>query len=859
LPTLQADIRRNLSLIKKRDLYDFLELTPRSGLETLSQKAKETYNKNIRLGKKDDESTAANRLSGHAQTIFSSQMEKEKYDNTIAIEAMEGLHGLIEVAGGDKFISLDALDALVRQAIERGVNRDDSRAYIEEYAEKRDWRVQSTEKLPSHDLKLCGFCSTLARSPNDTHCPRCREPLSLPCPRCGSMTPTHDERCSKCACITGLAPVISNLLRAGKELADRGDLTGALEPLNQALAYWPDWAPAREAKQRVEATLQQRESEIGQIEDLVLSRQLIKARVTLEHLIPTWRTARADDLRRRVQEGLDRANDFVQQAELLRASGRNEEALPKYEKALSQCTDLERAQRMLASTPPPPPTGLDVEALPRGFRLRWEAPRDAWGVLRYRVLRKVGGPPIHPGDGTVVAEVEVTRLDDSVVESGSHYHYAIYSLRGKLPSPDCVHEGPFLLTLEVEDLKATGGDGQIALQWRTPAGCKRVEIWRSAGNPPEVGGDSDTVPQDLVRNRSELIDAGLVNETTYGYRLCCVFNDLNGREIMTRGKTIQATPCSPPPRVLAIEAGTDAPGGGISLRWNNPERCAITVLRSDRPAAVPVGAIVSLGTLPTLGHRLTEVGPLSATDPAPRADKPHYLIFSTNRLQATYCGSVEYLELCDLSSSQRNGQLILQWPWPDGCQQVEIFETREDEGPPITGVNGKLMARREGEQEAVVSHSLEDIATGRTRFHVRCVRAEREGTKVVGPGLSIVARVVRSRVLHWHFRRTWLDRLSRLLRVRGGPRHLVLKTGGGLSVVSRLRLVGKVNQFPESPTDGRCLLEWQPGSSDSDKEEVCLAVAPWPDAPRGEVFCRLFAEPENAIRIVHPLADHVVL
>jgi hypothetical protein len=73
---------------------------------------------------------------------------------------------------------------------------------------------------------------------------------------------------------------------------------------------------------------------------------------------------------------------------------------------------------------------------------------------------------------------------------------------------------------------------------------------------------------------------------------------------------------------------------------------------------------------------------------------------------------------------------------------------------------------------------------------------------------------------------------------------------GDLAGIESLRVVGQVNIEPAGPEDGQCLARWAPGAGPAGWE-IRLVLEPW-SGPSGEVFCRLFAAPEQSLVIDSP-------
>src|SRR5262249_10545558 len=158
------------------------------------------------------------------------------------------------------------MDALLRQARQRGVAADDALAFIEDYAATRGWRIQQAGvELPAAALRYCGFCSALV-PPAAASCPSCGRPLEIACPRCGAQKRGVNAACERCGCRLGDAPLVEALLRDGERLAGEGDFPAAVRCFDKALVYWPDWRPAREARGRVEEAQRRREAELAAVE-----------------------------------------------------------------------------------------------------------------------------------------------------------------------------------------------------------------------------------------------------------------------------------------------------------------------------------------------------------------------------------------------------------------------------------------------------------------------------------------------------------------------------------------------------------------------------------------------------------------
>jgi hypothetical protein len=491
-PGQARKIRQGLEHLEFASLYEFLEMKPQSSPQALSDRAEEIYKENIRAGRTDASASARNDLAGYCKTLFQDDRQKSKYDNTLALEAMEALKPNIELAAGDGALSRQEMDALIGQARQRGVTAEDARAFIQDLAATRKWFVQGDEgELPSQKLKVCGYCSALAPA-EASRCASCGEPLEVACPRCGTRTPTSHTACSSCGCRTGDAPLVRELLAEGERLAIEGDFLAAQQRFDKALLYWPGWQAALDAGQRSAEKRQARESALGDIEELLTSRKLFAARTAIERFARTHGPAGLEDLQRRTRDGLAKADPLFQEGERRRRAGDREGALDRFEETLAVCADHQPALQEVSASPPPSPCDLRAVPLASGFRLTWQPPATNRSLI-YRLLRKSGSAPRHAEDGDVVGEGRSTSLDDPRAPAGVAWYYAVFALRGSAACPEPAVSGPHRLALDaVTRLTARRSGPNLVLTWSWPAGIDECLVtWtydRHPEDPLQAGG-----------------------------------------------------------------------------------------------------------------------------------------------------------------------------------------------------------------------------------------------------------------------------------------------------------------------------------------------------------------------------------
>ena len=835
-----GNVRQNLDHLKLATLYDFLELNPRSSSKALTDRADEIYRENQRLGKTDPDTSARNALAGLCKSLFPNDQEKAKYDNYLAIEVMEQLKPRLELAGADKFIGREELDALVKQARQRGVSAEDALAYIEDHAASRNWGIhRDGSALPAEAFKLCGFCSELAPA-TASKCPRCGESLEIECPRCGARNPSSNDACQSCGCRTGDAPLVKALLKEGERLALEGDSSGALRSLDKALLYWPGWKPAAEARQRIEARRLERENALAEIETLAQGRKLTSARSALDRFERTHGTAGLDDLRRRLQEGLARAEAAFQDGERQQRAGKAEAALDRYEEALAACADFEPALRAMAASPPPPPTSLEVTPTAAGFRLAWQAPATARS-LAFRILRKAGGAPQNLEDGEKLAEVRGTGLDDASVPVGIPWFYAVFSQRGGIPCHQPATGGPHLRTAEVEDLELFAGDGDVTLRWAPPPGCRRIEIWRRQGAAPGRPGEGTALT--VAGNSAH--DTGLSNGVLYGYRAVAFFADPSRPhgEIVTPGRTATATPVAPPAAVMDLAASRT--GKTVLLSWTPVLGATVQLRQSTKLPDYSPGLILPASQADRFGALVPGATGNSAQVTLTGQGRVYFvpLTVASGTAVAGRAAEVTTLDAVTQLKARRTGpHLALTWDWPAGTEETLVAwaHDRHPEDPRQAQGQQARVTRREYERAGC--WLLQNVES---RPHYISVFAKApEGdlyappariVETFGQGASVSYRVgVKKSLLRRSVEAAWLE--------------LTSSSGDGL-ILPALVVVGKAHTVPISPRDGEVLLTVDSLRFERGKALLPLPAQSWPGRP----YVKLFFQDAAAAREIRLL------
>ena len=784
-------VRRSLRHLGVATLYEFLELAPQSSPAALRDRATAIYQENQRRGKTDADASARNELAGLCSKLFADQAGKARYDNFLAVEAMDALRPNIDLAASDGFITEQELDALVRQGRQRGVGAEDARAYVEEYAAKRKWRVQGGATLPSQALRQCGACGTLA-SPGARNCARCGRALEVECPRCGAATPTQNAACERCGAHVGDAALVQALLREGERLAGEGRVAEALARFGRALHYWPGWPPAAAAREQAGARQRAREAALRPVEELAAALRLCEAERELERFVRAHGAGGTETLARGVREGRERAQAAYERGRQAAARGDGEAALEAYASALALCADLEPARLAAAAHPPPPPGPLAVRAVAGGFHLAWGA-APSTRPLSYRVVRTADAAPSGADDGTALPETAGLAATDAAPE-GTPVYYAVYSVRGGVVSAHAAQSGPHLRMGEVRGLAAVGGDGEVVLRWRRPAGCRRVEVWARPGAPPARPGEGEP----RVVAGDDLHETGLRNGEGRGYRVVAVYDDpaAPGRELRTAGLTATAVPAAPPPAVLDLACRRE--GRTVHLAWTPLPGAAVQIRQAERLPPFTPGQVIAADDAGRFGTLVAPAGGGGAQATLSGQGRTFFVPLSVAAGTATVGRPAEVTTLDPvgaLTARRAGGGIALAWEWPAGVDEV-VVAYAHDRYPadPVDGAAARATVSR-AQYEAARGWELRGAER---RRHYFSVFARAPGLALFAPAAHALESMGEEVAVRYRVKTQWLRKGASLELQGAGTATLQLPP---------LLVVARPGAVPIDPRDGQTVAD----------------------------------------------------
>ena len=230
-----------------------------------------------------------------------------------------------------------------------------------------------------------------------------------------------------------------------------------------------------------------------------------KKLVAAQRAVDAWRKL-VDPALPEVREAWKEITSALRQAEELAARARKLErvdppaARSLYRKSLDIAADLPDALAGLNRCPPDAPTGLETQVLGDRVRLSWTPPPpDGLGPLTFAVMRKRGGLPQHPGDGTRIAEVSTCEFEDRHLKPGETFSYAVLAKRGEAESMTAVAVGPLVYLPDVQEVRVELAQGKSSCRGFRPMACLRSAWSASAVLPRPVPAMASGLPHRWTR------------------------------------------------------------------------------------------------------------------------------------------------------------------------------------------------------------------------------------------------------------------------------------------------------------------------------------------------------------------------
>lgn len=439
--------------------------------------------------------------------------------------------------------------------------------------------------------------------------------------------------------------------------------------------------------------------------------------------------------------------------------------------ALRLVGDLPGAVDLQAGLPPRAPGRVEAVTEGAEVALSWPLTPSRVGEIRYAVTRCLGRVPRHPGDGEAL-ECGDGFARDLAPPLNAPLFYAVFAVRGRAASAPAV-TGPLHVRPEPAEVFLSATDGVVAARWTCPPAAARVLVTR----------DGTPIPAERGGFRDEAVGNG----TTYHYRIAAAYLSADGREIITPGVHVAATPSARPDPVDEIDVEQD-PAGHLVVTYDEPGHGQVEMVAMNGPPPWPAGTTIAVEDV----HR---AGRVLRTTPVPggvavRTGPGVLVAVSVSGDVATIGAHREHVNLTPPRElvTQRRGEVItLGFDWPPDVTEVEVRWWSGD---------GEAHRRPIGRAGYDAHGGVRLASPGGAAVTIEvAATATVYGRRVIG---TPVRTLVPARtIVGYELRRP-------LLR---GPLVITLTSAAPVRL-GRLVLVARSGPLPQRPADGETVMSW---------------------------------------------------
>jgi len=704
---------------EKASLYDLLKVGPTATLETIQQAQKVSYDTASKKPKSGPESAKVDaeiRVLGQAKIIFKDEISRQGYDIARKRRPFDILIGSV----------------FQRRAMKGSVTRDDYTLSIKETREEAgfsqaeaEWLVyefycikgkfkplrMQIERIQGQQCPVCNALNDI----NAKVC-RCGIPLKINCPQCKREGSFGDKACTQCGFRLGDMPIALKRIEMAKLALTNKNIEEAEEHIRFVNLFWEDAPSAgmvrkalNEQKDKIKAAKQKIKDLESKIHDAIGKRFFYEAR-RLFHEVRQIPEAAA--FLQSEEKSVSQTIAEVQK-ELARLTSVNvlSEKIELCEKILALASDCAEARTTLAQIPPLPPDNLVVTTIPTGIELKWTAP-VAKSSLTFIIVRKSGGIPASVNDGVRLQDsITHSRFVDSTVDAGIVYGYAVFTQRDKTIEPTGCRSALVQKIDDVVNVSILPSDGSLTVSWKNQPGSRGMIVTRFTDSTQTGEGVRVT-----LQSETSFVDSNLNNATVYSYRIQTIFRGIDGKDIVSPGKTISAKPQVPPKAVIDLRAN-ESGDGTTTLQWSLPPQGDVLLFDTDIEPDIPIGT-VEWTTIIELIKRYKEPIPIlgkGQTSWKNTSTGVRYLWPVTFQDGLAVFGKptsvIKIADISNLDMDFSGNKLRLIWEWPKGLQKVQITYRHDQypQGPDDAQSAKVILTRQEYDKEKSWRFQIGDL------------------------------------------------------------------------------------------------------------------------------------------------------
>ena len=529
-------------------------------------------------------------------------------------------------------------------------------------------------------------------------------------------------------------------------------------------------------------------------------------------------------LENRINQKINDSEIWVKKA---KASKNNDEAMDAYLAAIAECKDCQEAIEGISKSPPDEPSGLQVKDNQRTISLQWQQSKSRGDII-YRIVRKIENQPVHSHDGDILNETTHTFIDDSKALPGQIYYYAVFSIRGEVPSRVGAIAGPVMRIAEIEDLKVIPNDSSLNLMWKAPAMARGVEVWFKEGNIPIKRGDG----KKLIGVRTDgIIHSNLKNDHLYAYLIISIFQAMDGQSRFSQGATIQSIPVMPPQPIMDLSINKR--DNNLVLNWTHPKKGSVILVYTENLFSFSVGDYIPKDQISSLGIQIN-IQRMGNTQLSINFQGIIHILPIVLAGDIAIIGEAKSItsisEVANLKGEINSGRIYIEWNWPKGAQKVIVayrhrnFPKKYDDSSAITKIISKNQYDRDS---GFIINKLENKDYYFTFF------------VVAGEGKDILYSSGKQCLIS----NSGIEEILYEIKVKKNlfrkikSVNIILSTTGNFIYLPEMVLVKKNGNLPFRKSDGLIILKTMKGSlNKTDKKILEIPISKLSNNEYGKLF-----------------------
>lgn len=350
-------------------------------------------------------------------------------------------------------------------------------------------------KLPNS--AVCPFCHTPfeRKEPIQTQCPSCLASLIVTCPKCKkNKNLVVDSECDGIQLLQ--YPFLQKRLSEAEKFANSLAFTRALSIMSEIESEWPGFPGLDKTKANCEKIKKECGTDLAELQRKRSNGEYYAAKRICDKIDMSY-----PGFRKNNSDVYTKVDFCEQQLSEFRKEKDEDKKINILLGIVSDVADCSAAITELKKFPVNQPENIKVAAdQPREvINLSWTSGNKPNSV-DYVIIRQEGRPVSNYSDGVEVARTQSTSFNDSKVDDGKEYYYAVYACRGPIQSSLCVSDKASVILKKLDSVSTAALSNGVDISWRN---C-----------PGDISVFFDTKPLSRFREGNEV-----KNVTSSGFKL----------------------------------------------------------------------------------------------------------------------------------------------------------------------------------------------------------------------------------------------------------------------------------------------------------------------------------------------------